>query len=121
MILLLKMVGMVSKGNNGCRDHVSDIGVSHYLAMKKCDDMLQSNQDIDVVAFIDFDMEKLMSLAKLYPHDFDSGDLRDLSHELGLYISDVRDDDRFSNLQTIGELSQEMVETRKHEHYPMVY
>jgi len=102
------------------RDHVSDIGGSHYLAMKKCDDMLH-NQDIDVVAFIDFDMEKLMSLAKLYPHDFDSGDLRDLSHELGLYISDVRDDDRFSNLQTIGELSQEMVETRKHEHYPMVY
>ena len=39
------------------RGHVSDIGGSHYLAMKKCDDMLQSNQDIDVVAFIDFDME----------------------------------------------------------------
>jgi hypothetical protein len=46
--------------------------------------------------------------------------LRDLSHELGLYISDARDDDRFSNLQTIVELSQKMVETRKHDRYPMV-
>lgn len=56
-----------------------------------------------------------MSLAKLYPHDFDSGNLRDLSHELGLYIHDVRDDDRFSSLQTIAELSQKMVETKKHD------
>jgi hypothetical protein len=64
-------------------------------------------------------MEKLMSLAKLYPYDFDSGDLRDLSHKLGLYISDVRDDDRFSNLQTIAELFQKMVETKKHDRYPM--
>jgi hypothetical protein len=44
-------------------------------------------------------MEKIMSLAILYPYDFDSGDLRDLSHELGLYIT----------------------ETRKHDPYPMVY
>ena len=62
-----------------------------------------------------------MSLAKLYPHDFDSGNLRDLSHELGLYISDVRDGDRFSNMQTIAELFQKMVTTGKHERYPMVY
>jgi len=72
-------------------------------------------------SFHDFNMEKLMSLAKLYPHDFDSGNLRDLSHELGLYISDVRDDDRFSNMQTIAELSQKMVATGKHERYPIVY
>jgi hypothetical protein len=47
--------------------------------------------------------------------------LRDLCHQLGLYIHDGRDDDRFSNLQTPAELSQKMVETRKHDHYPMVY
>jgi hypothetical protein len=72
-------------------------------------------------SFNDFNLENLMSLAKLYPHDFDSGNLRDLSHELGLYIHDVRDDDRFSSLQTIAELSQKMVETKKHDRYPMVY
>ena len=33
----------------------------------------------------------------------------------------MRDVDRFSNLQTIVELSQKMVETGKHNHYPMVY
>jgi len=72
-------------------------------------------------SFHDFNIEKSLSLAKLYPPDFDSGNLRDLSHELGLYISDVRDDYRFSNMQTIAELSQKMVATGKHERYPMVY
>ena len=72
-------------------------------------------------SFHDFSIENLMSLAKLYPYDFDSGNLRDLNHELGLYIYDVRDDERFSNLQTVAELSRTMVKTRKHERYPMVY
>jgi hypothetical protein len=47
-----------------------------------------------------------MSLAKLYPDDFDSGELRDLRHHLRLYIADVRGDDRFSNIQDIGDLSK---------------
>jgi hypothetical protein len=36
-------------------------------------------------------------------------------------FSCYRDDDRFSNLQTIIELSQKVVETRKHGLYPIVY
>ena len=68
-----------------------------------------------------FDMETLMSLAKLYPDEFSTNDLRDLSHYLCLYIADVREDARFSNINTIGELSQKMVETRKHRCYPLVY
>jgi hypothetical protein len=72
-------------------------------------------------SFYDFSIEKLMSLAKLYPHDFDSGNLRDLNHELGLYIYDVRDDERFSNLETVGQLSERMVNTNKYQPYPMVY
>jgi len=72
-------------------------------------------------SFNDFNLENLMSLAKLYPHDFDAGDLRDLRHHLGVYISNVKDDDRFSNLQTVSELSQKMVATRKYERYPLVY
>ena len=47
-----------------------------------------------------------MSLAKLYPRDFDSGDLRDLDKNLRLYIADVRTDDSFSNIATITELSK---------------
>ena len=43
-------------------------------------------------SFQGFNIQKMMSLANLYRHDFDYGDLMDLSHELGLYVSDVRDD-----------------------------
>jgi hypothetical protein len=68
-----------------------------------------------------FDVETLMSLAKLYPDDFSSDELRELSHDLCVYIADVREDDRFSNINTIGELSQKMVEIGKHRRYPLVY
>ena len=68
-----------------------------------------------------FDVETLMSLAKLYPDDFSSDELRELSHDLCLYIADVREDARFSNINTISELSQKMVEMRKHHRYPLVY
>ena len=72
-------------------------------------------------SFHDFNLDNLMSIAKIYPIDFDFGELRDLNHHLCLYIADVRADDRFSNIQTIGQLSQKMVETRKHLCYPLVY
>jgi hypothetical protein len=49
-------------------------------------------------AFHDFNVDNLMTLAKLYPNDFSSMDLRDLNQQLCLYIIDVRDDDRFSNI-----------------------
>ncbi|PUZ66863.1 hypothetical protein GQ55_3G377900 [Panicum hallii var. hallii] len=52
-------------------------------------------------SFHDFNVESLMSLAKLYPDDFNSDNLRDLRHQLCLYIADVRADDRFSNINTI--------------------
>lgn len=72
-------------------------------------------------SFRDFKVESLMSLAKLYPNDFSSAELRDLSHHLSLYIADVRENERFSHIETIGYLSQKMVETRKHICYPLVY
>jgi hypothetical protein len=62
-----------------------------------------------------------MSLAKLYPKDFDDAELRDLRHHLFLYINDVRADDQFSGIKNICDLSQKMVETRKHICYPLVY
>jgi hypothetical protein len=72
-------------------------------------------------SFQDFNSENLMSLAKLYPKDFNSGELRDLGHHLCLYIADVKGDERFSNIETIVELSRILVETRKHICYPLVY
>ena len=72
-------------------------------------------------SFQAFNGENLTNLAELYPNDFINDDLRDLSHQLRLYIADVRADDRFSNINTIGELSQKMVATRKYLLYPLVY
>jgi hypothetical protein len=72
-------------------------------------------------SFHDFNLKNLLSLSKLYPKDFDGAKLRDLRHHLLLYINDVRADDRFSGINNICELSQKMVETRKHICYPLVY
>ena len=72
-------------------------------------------------SFHDFNVDSLISLAKLYPNDFDHVELRDLNAELFLYIDDVRGDDRFANINTIVELSQKMVATRKHLTYSLVY
>ncbi|XP_044407247.1 uncharacterized protein [Triticum aestivum] len=72
-------------------------------------------------SFRDFNLENLMSLAKLYPQDFDSGELRDLDKDLRLYIADVRTDDSFSNIATITELSKKMVQTGRHIVYPLFY
>jgi hypothetical protein len=72
-------------------------------------------------SFHAFNVENLISLAKFYPDDFSSMDLRDLSQQLCLYIIDVRDDVRFSNLHTIADLSQKMVETGKQLCYHLVY
>ncbi|KAG2646250.1 hypothetical protein PVAP13_2KG498105 [Panicum virgatum] len=51
-------------------------------------------------SFADFDVDNLMRLAKLYPDDFSFDDLRELRHQLCLYIANVREDGRFSNLNT---------------------
>ena len=62
-------------------------------------------------SFHAFDGETLMSLQpKLYHDDFTNDDLWDLSHDLRLYIADVKEDNSFSNISTIGELSQKIVE-----------
>jgi len=57
-------------------------------------------------SFHDFNVDSLISLAKLYPSDFDSVQLRDLNSELFLYIGDVRRAHRFLNIKTIAELSK---------------
>ena len=52
-------------------------------------------------SFEAFKFESLMELAKSYPDDFDSTQLRNLGRELNIYIDNVRADERFANLNTI--------------------
>ncbi|KAG2557459.1 hypothetical protein PVAP13_8NG211002 [Panicum virgatum] len=60
-------------------------------------------------SFEAFKFESLMELAKSYPDDFDSTQLRDLGRELNIYIDNVKADERFANLNTIFELAKLMV------------
>ncbi|XP_019085803.1 PREDICTED: uncharacterized protein LOC109126575 [Camelina sativa] len=72
-------------------------------------------------AFSEFDHSKLLRLSKFYPDDFSSGEFISLEQELSIYIDNVRNDDRFSNLKNLGDLARLLVETRKHMSYPLVY
>ncbi|XP_062114586.1 uncharacterized protein LOC133825690 [Humulus lupulus] len=68
-----------------------------------------------------FDKEKLIRLAQLYPHDFSTVDLRVLEFQLQTYVDDLRSHTEFSELKGIADLSKRLVETNKHEVYPLVY
>ena len=62
-----------------------------------------------------------MELAKSYPDDFNSTQLKDLQRELNIYIDNMRADERFPNLNTISKLARLMVGTKKHLAFPLVY
>jgi hypothetical protein len=72
-------------------------------------------------SFASFDAQKILKLATFYPKDFSSSDLRTLEIQLGTYIEDVRMDDRFEGLNSLGELSTKLVSTNKYEFYGLVY
>jgi hypothetical protein len=72
-------------------------------------------------SFHDFNLQSLINLAKRYPKEFDSRELRDLDKDPRLYSADVRSNVSFSNKETITELSKKMVETRRRLMYPLFY
>lgn len=72
-------------------------------------------------SFHAFKVETLVNLAKSYPDDFNSIQLKDLAHELPFYIDNVRADERFAGMKTISELAKLMVSTNKHLAFPLVY
>lgn len=71
-------------------------------------------------SFADFKLQRLMELAKLNPNDFSSAQLKDLVHELPIYIYNLQVDDRFSGLNYITEFVKLMVDTKKHLVFPLV-
>ncbi|KAI3766200.1 hypothetical protein L2E82_16252 [Cichorium intybus] len=73
-------------------------------------------------SFKAFDLDKLMEMATLYRKEFPTEyDLEVLEVELKNYIKDVREDERFNQLKSIGELAKKMVEEQKHIIFPKVY
>jgi hypothetical protein len=72
-------------------------------------------------SFASFDAQKVLRLATFYPKDFSSSEIMELELQLDNYIDDVREDDRFQGLNTLGELSVKMVDTTKHDLYAKVF
>ena len=71
--------------------------------------------------FFNFDMDKLAHLADLYPVDFISTGRTFLSQELQYFLSDMKIDGRFFNVEDLGSLAKKMKETMKDRVFPMVY
>ncbi|XP_042051277.1 uncharacterized protein LOC121796509 [Salvia splendens] len=65
--------------------------------------------------------QKLLRLAKYYPSEFSEVTLYELESQLDNFIFYVRTDERFSKVSGIAGLAQNMVSTRKHENFPLVY
>ncbi|CAO2823885.1 unnamed protein product [Amaranthus hypochondriacus] len=71
--------------------------------------------------FSSFETRKLLELAKFYPNEFPNEDLIFFEESLQSFIDDVRNDERFSNVKNLNELSIKLVETKKHESHQDVY
>ncbi|ESQ50277.1 hypothetical protein EUTSA_v10002330mg [Eutrema salsugineum] len=76
---------------------------------------------IPIDSFRQFDKSKLVRLAELYPDDFSFVERRSLDHQLDIYLDNVQKDDRFTNLESLGDLACVLVETGKHLSHPLVY
>ncbi|XP_018455197.1 uncharacterized protein LOC130496927 [Raphanus sativus] len=72
-------------------------------------------------SFVQFDKSLLVRLAELYPDDFSCVERRSLEQQLDIYLDNVKKDQRFFNLESIGDLARVLVETRKHLSHPLVY
>ncbi|XP_019092338.1 PREDICTED: uncharacterized protein LOC109129148 [Camelina sativa] len=78
--------------------------------------------DMQIQEFNDrFDESKLVRLSEFYPEDFSSVERISLEHQLSIYIDNIREDKRFANLESLGDLARVMMETKKHLSHPLVY
>ncbi|CAI0560943.1 unnamed protein product [Linum tenue] len=72
-------------------------------------------------SFAAFDLEKVIHLASFYPKEFSSRDINFLRLQMDSFIGEVQRDERFKDLKGVDELAIKMVETFKHNQYPLVY
>jgi hypothetical protein len=87
-----------------------------------------SNELLIGFAFLDpknsfsmFDLEKLVQLEDLYDQDFSVLDRAMLREQLQTYIVHARKNVAFATCEDIGSLSIKMVQTIKHDVFPLVY
>jgi len=71
--------------------------------------------------FSSFDKEKILKLASFYPEEFSSVDVMTLELQLDVFMDNMLSDERFCGLQDLNSLSMMLVETKRHENFPLVY
>ncbi|RLM80141.1 uncharacterized protein C2845_PM12G08020 [Panicum miliaceum] len=72
-------------------------------------------------SFASFDAQKVRRLAEFYTKDIFGSDLLKLELQLDNYIDVMRQDDRFSVIENLIDLSVKLVETNSHKVYDLVY
>ncbi|XP_070007645.1 uncharacterized protein LOC107781528 [Nicotiana tabacum] len=72
-------------------------------------------------SFANYDKDRIMKPATLYPHEFSSSKIEDLSYELDNYILFVNEDNDFSNLKGLGDLSETLVETDLYKTWRLIF
>lgn len=74
-----------------------------------------------VDSFTAYDKDNLVRLAQFYPKDFSSTELMHLPFQCTHFIADMRRDERFKEVRNLAELSIMLVQTKKNDHYKIVY
>ena len=72
-------------------------------------------------SFANFEVQKLVELAKIYKDDFYDYDCIKLAGDLRIFIDEVRNDDNFDNCTDLGNLAEKMVQTKRDKTFPLVY
>lgn len=71
--------------------------------------------------FSSFDKNKILKLASLYPEEFSCNDLTVLDHQLDVFLDVMLNDEAFHDLHDINSLSMKLVETKRHENFPLIH
>jgi hypothetical protein len=74
-----------------------------------------------VDSFVAYDQEKLVKLAHFYPKDFSKLELLKLPCQLGMFVADMRRDERFRKVKNIADLYVMLVKTKNNLTHDMVY
>ncbi|CAD6210141.1 unnamed protein product [Miscanthus lutarioriparius] len=71
--------------------------------------------------FANFEIEKLVELAKIYYADFSDYECEKLRTELENFMDEVKHDEEFCSCIDLGGLAEKMVKTDRHTYFPLVY
>ncbi|KAI3725286.1 hypothetical protein L1987_65069 [Smallanthus sonchifolius] len=72
-------------------------------------------------SFSKFDISNVVAFSEMYPNDFNKEERGCISGDLTVFVENVKEDDSFKKLDGICDLARVMVETGRHNTFPLVY